>query len=188
MTADAPRGAGRPPLGAHIVLVGLPGAGKTTVGRLAAENMGVPFLDFDAEVERRERIPVSEIFLVRGERYFRRLERELTAEVRRKPPMLLAPGGGWMIDPTNVALLRPPSRIIHLQVGVATALSRLGPERALRPLLSGDAPQERLAGLSMVRTPVYDTADTAIDTEVITPQEVASIVGELATRWGWPIG
>jgi shikimate kinase len=186
---EAPRASRRrPPLGAHIVLVGLPGAGKSTVGQLAADLLGVPFLDFDAELERREGMPVSEIFLVRGERYFRRLERELTAEVRRKPPMLLAPGGGWMIDPANVALVRPPSRIIHLRVGVEAALSRLGPDRALRPLLTGDEPQERLAGLSKARTPVYETADAEIDTQPLVPQEVASAVGELATHWAWPIG
>jgi shikimate kinase len=170
------------------VLVGLPGAGKTTVGRIAAGMLAVPFLDFDEEIERREGMPVAEIFMVRGEPFFRRLEKELTAEVRRKPPMLLAPGGGWMAHAANVALLRPPSRIIHLQVGVGAALRRLGPSRARRPLLAGDRPEERLQALSRERGPVYAEADVAVNTEDIAAQEVAMFVTELATRWGWPIG
>ena len=190
MTGDAAPGGRRPPSvrGAHIVLVGLPGAGKTTVGRIAAGELGAPFLDFDEAIERREGMPVSEIFLVRGEPYFRRLERELTAEVKRKQPMLLAPGGGWMVNPANVALLRPPARIIHLQVSASTALSRLGSARATRPLLAGDEAAERLSVLFRERTPAYAAADAAVDTEDIVAQEVARQVTELATRWGWPIG
>lgn len=189
MTAGPPYDRRRSlPLGAHIVLVGLPGAGKSTVGPLAAAGLKCPFLDFDEEVVRREGMPVSELFLLRGERYFRRLERELTAEVRRKPPMVLAPGGGWVTDPDNVALLRPPSRIIHLRVSVEAALVRLGPQRALRPLLTGDNPSGRLAELQRTRAPAYGLADSAIDTEDIGPQQVASFVIELATGWGWPIG
>jgi shikimate kinase len=175
-------------LGAHIVLVGLPGAGKSTVGPLAAAILGTPFLDFDAEVERREQKPVSEIFMTRGEGYFRWLERELTAEVRRKPPMVLAPGGGWVANRDNLALLRPPARIIHLRVAVETALSRLGPQRAQRPLLAGENPSARLSALLQARSAAYETADAAIDTEDVVPQQVAQKIAELATSWGWPIG
>jgi shikimate kinase len=181
-------GRGGPVRGAHLVLVGLPGAGKSTVGLLASRQLGTPFLDFDDEIERREGMSAAEIFLLRGEPYFRQLERELTADLKRKPPMVLAPGGGWMVNPANVALLRPPSRIIHLQVGVEVALDRLGSARERRPLLAGEKPAERLAALLRERAPAYGTADAAVDTQTITAQEVARFIGELATGWGWPIG
>ena len=89
----------------HIVLVGLPGSGKSTVGPLLAEQLGAPFMDLDAEIERRQRMSVSEIFASVGEEAFRAMERAMTQELVTRPPMVIAPGGGWMADLENVALL-----------------------------------------------------------------------------------
>lgn len=93
-----------------------------------------------------------------------------------------------MADEVNVSLLRPPARIIHLDVSVSTALSRLGPEIDWRPLLAGAAAGSRLASIAAARMPLYSRADAVINTETLTPQQVASFGLRLASAWGWPIG
>jgi shikimate kinase len=172
----------------RVVLVGLPGSGKSTVGALLARQLGAAFMDLDAEIERRERMTVSEIFASRGEEAFRAMERAITQELATRPAMVISPGGGWMIDPTNVALLRPPARIIHLVVSVPTALERLGPDIERPPLLAEPAAKGRLETLAAARMPLYSRADSEINTENITPQQVANFGLRLASAWGWPIG
>lgn len=176
------------PTGHHLVLVGLPGAGKSTVGRLVAEMAGCAFLDLDREIERRAGLAVVDIFREQGEPAFRKLERELTAELRAAPGAVLAPGGGWIVDPANVAQLRPPSRIVHLRVTPDVALARLGDDVTSRPLLmKGDA-RHNLALLEWQRMPSYALADAVVDTQMMEPQRVALVLRELASRWGWPVG
>src|SRR5687768_16001733 len=94
----------------HLVLVGLPGVGKTTIGRGAARSLARRFLDFDAEIERREGRPVLEIFRDRGEEHFRALEVALTREFSTTGGMVLSPGGGWITQTESVELLRPAGR------------------------------------------------------------------------------
>ena len=165
----------------HIVLVGLPGVGKTTVGRGVAARLGRPFLDFDEELERREGRTVTAIFAERGEAYFRALERSLTEELATAPPMVLAPGGGWITNPGVVALLRPPSSIMYLAASPATALRRLGRARDDRPLLQGPDPLAALGGLLARREAEYRAADHVIDTDLLDAQGVIEKVVVLAT-------
>src|SRR5687767_1646822 len=149
----APHGVGAQHDG-HIVLIGLPGAGKSTIGRSVADRLGRPFLDFDTEIERREGLSVARIFAERGEPAFRTLEVALTRELVAAPPMVLAPGGGWVTNPGVIDLLRPPARIVHLRVSPTEAVRRLSRARIVRPLLLGPDPQavmhdlwDRRAGL-----------------------------------------
>ena len=172
----------------HLVLVGLPGSGKSTVGPLLAHELGAAFTDLDVEIERRERMTISEIFAARGEAEFRAMERAITLELVTRPPMVISTGGGWIVDPENVALLRPPARIIHLVVSVRTALARLGPGINRRPLLADPAAKARLEALATARLPLYSRADSEIDTENLTPQQVVTFGLRLASAWGWPIG
>jgi shikimate kinase len=166
---------GRP----HIILVGLPGAGKSVVGRAVAEQLGRSFLDFDLEIERREGIPIGEIFGQKGEGHFRALEHALTEELRLFGNMILAPGGGWVTNTDVVALLRPPARIIYLKVSPARALQRLGPERATRPLLTRPDPLGELQRLFNERRAAYESADHVIETEILDTPMVVKRVAQL---------
>lgn len=166
------------PNNAHIVLVGLPGSGKSTVGALLATKLGRPFLDFDAEIERRQGMPISQIFGERGEPAFRELERVLTEEVKEQDSMVLAPGGGWVSDPKTVSILRPPSKLIYLRVRPETALKRLGAATASRPLLNRPDPLAELNNLLEQRRMAYQGAELEIGTEMITPEQVTEQIAE----------
>jgi shikimate kinase len=167
------------PLG-HLVLVGLPGAGKSSVGRQVARRLGRPFFDFDAELERREGLTVSQLFAERGEGAFRLLESALTGELIHGEPAVFAPGGGWITNPGVVALVRPPGRIIHLRVSPAGALRRLGSARASRPLLMESDPVAVMARLWDRRGALYALADAEVDTEAVDFKRVTSQVLQLA--------
>jgi shikimate kinase len=168
----------------HLILVGLPGSGKTTVGQAVAAKTGRTFLDLDLEIERREGESVSQIFGEKGEQYFRRREREVTEELALLGNMVVSPGGGWMMSPEVVALVRPPSRIVYLKVSPETALTRLGPSRSARPLLSRPDPLGELKRLFAARRPIYETADSVVDTELYSLQRVIEKVIELASMAG----
>ena len=168
----------------HLILVGLPGAGKSTVGAMLAEQLKRGFLDFDHEIERREGATIAALFGQRGEEYFRAKERELTEELRLVGNMILSPGGGWITNPDVVALLRPPGHIIYLRVRPETAIKRLGPERATRPLLMRPDPLGELRRLLQERESLYQAADHVIDTDRLSAQQVMTKVAELATARG----
>ena len=165
----------------HLILVGLPGSGKSTVGRAVATKLDRTFLDFDLEIERREGKSISEIFGEQGEAYFRTKEVALTKELQQVGNMVLAPGGGWITNPDVVGLLRPPGRLIYLRVQPETALHRLGNRRVLRPLLSRPDPGNELERLLGQRRAAYEAADHVIDTELYSLQRVIEKVMELAS-------
>src|SRR3954463_8377956 len=100
----------------HLILIGLPGSGKTTVGQAVAQKTGRTFLDIDLEIERREGKSISQIFGEKGEAYFRKREREVTEELTLVGNMIVAPGGGWAADRAVVNILRPPSILVYLKV------------------------------------------------------------------------
>lgn len=160
----------------HVVLVGLPGSGKSTVGSLLSERLGRTFLDFDQEIARRQGMSVAEIFAMHGEHRFRELEQSLTRELLEFGNMILAPGGGWIGQPETVALLRPRSTLIYLRLRPHTALRRMGSRHANRPLLQRPDPLAELERLMAARKAAYEAADVVIDVERLTPQQVTSII------------
>ena len=168
----------------HVVLVGLPGSGKTTVGEGVAQALGRPFLDLDREIERREGMTIAQIFGERGEYAFRQLERAITEELSELGGMILSPGGGWIASPENVVLLRPPARLIYLRVKLETAIKRLGPERSVRPLLVRPDPLGELRRLFEARRAAYEAADDTVETERLTAQQVIETVTQLIRRDG----
>lgn len=168
----------------HLVLVGLPGAGKTTVGAPLAQALGRLFVDLDAEIERREGKTVREIFAELGEPHFRKREREITRKLRDREPLVIAPGGGWVADPANIALLKPPARLVYLKVRPSVALARLGKVRGTRPLLSRPDPLAEISRLLEERRAAYESADMTVDTELYDLQGVIAKIGELASADG----
>jgi shikimate kinase len=163
--------------GRHVILVGLPGAGKSTVGPLVARALGCAFLDLDLELERRVGSSVAEQFARDGEAAFRAREAAISREMVGAPPMVLAPGGGWLANSAAAAPLRPVGRIIYLRTSPSAALARLGEAIADRPLLSSAAdPLTALEALLIRRSEAYEAADHVLDTDGRSPAEVADSV------------
>lgn len=164
--------ASRAPDPKHLVLVGLPGAGKTAVGEHLADRLRRPFVDFDVELERRAGVTVSEIFAREGESAFRAAEAALAGELSGRPdPHVLAPGGGCLANPAAAATLRPAGRIIYLRVSAESAVRRMGPEVARRPLVAGGDPVGAVRTLLRRRESLYGTADLILDTDALTLAE-----------------
>jgi len=165
----------------HLILVGLPGAGKTSAGEALAERLNRSFLDFDREIERRESASIAELFAIRGEHYFRERELEVTLELRQCGNMVVAPGGGWVTNKGVVDILRPPARLIYLKVKPETALARLGAARAARPLLSRPDPLGELKRLLAEREQLYAQADHVVSAEVVDIKRLVDKLVELAS-------
>jgi shikimate kinase len=161
--------------------VGLPGVGKTTLGRAVAHKLDRSFLDLDAELERRELASVAEIFASRGEPHFRALERALTEELREVGHMILAPGGGWIANPGCLELLRPQAQMIYLKARPATVVARLGAAVSGRPLLSRTDPVAEMVNLLKAREPLYLQSDHTVNTESIPIPKLVDLIVELAT-------
>ncbi len=172
----------------HILLVGLPGAGKSTLAPLLAERLGITFVDLDQEIARATGRSVAEIFALDGEAIFRRLEREATERLVTSPSSVVSPGGGWITQPDVVALVRPPGRIIHLRVSPPVALARMGQSVSQRPLLSRPDPLAALEAIWAARGKSYATADAVLDTETLSLQELVSQSAALASAWGVGVG
>jgi shikimate kinase len=167
----------------HLILVGLPGVGKTTLGRAAARQLSRPFLDFDQEIERRAGMSVREIFRLKGEEHFRELEFELTKELSASGGMVLSPGGGWITQRGSVELLRSAGRIIYLRASPEAVARRLRRVET-RPLLAGRDPVVALRELYAKRQALYETADVVLDTQGLARQQLIAKIVELASTVG----
>ena len=160
----------------HLVLVGLMGAGKTSVGRVCAERLGRPFVDTDDVVEALAQMTVAEIFAAYGEPRFRELERQAVADVCASPaPLVIACGGGVAVDPENRTRLTAAGSVVGLRARVAVLAARVG-DGATRPLLTPD-PRTSLSRLAAAREAAYEAAaDVTVDTGDRTVDEVVDAV------------
>ena len=161
-----------------IVLVGVPGAGKTTVGKLLAKNMGIDFFDSDQVIESRAGKSVSDIFTQDGEPAFRKLEHDVIVELLDSNNVVLALGGGSLGNDETRAKVKDATTV-WLVAGLAQAVDRVGMNRN-RPLLLGNV-RGQLADLMAAREPFYkEVAAIAVDTSKLNPSEVVTeIVSEL---------
>jgi shikimate kinase len=164
-----------------LALIGLMGAGKTSVARVLGERLGVSVADLDGMIEAIEGCSVAELFERAGEAWFRRRESELLAEALRSGVRIVACGGGVVLDPAQRALLRDRCTVVWLEVDPAEAARRVTAQHAdparVRPLLAGDAPEARLLALLEARSPLYaEAAHVRVSTQGRTPEQVADAV------------
>ena len=145
-----------------IVLVGLMGAGKTSVGKRLAAELDLPFRDGDEEIEKAAGLTVPEIFELYGEERFREGERRVMARLLKSPPHVLATGGGAFMDEATRAAIKDVAVSVWLKADIEVLAKRVG-RKDTRPLLTGQDPKDVLSRLAEVREPVYATADLTIE-------------------------
>ena len=159
---DAPARTAAPVLTRPVVLVGLMGAGKTSVGLRLAHLLGAGFIDSDDEIEKAANLTVSEIFARYGEPHFRAGERRVLARILAGPPAVVATGGGAFMDDETRALVLKGAVSVWLRATLDVLVHRTA-GRGRRPLLNRGNPREVLAGLMEKRYPVYAQADLTVD-------------------------
>jgi shikimate kinase/3-dehydroquinate synthase len=171
--------------GRSIVLVGLMGAGKTSIGRRLAARLGMPFRDADAEIEAAAGCTIPELFSRYGERAFRDGERRVIRRLLAGDPLVLAFGGGAFMDPETRAVTRDEAISVWLRCPVNTLIRRVA-GRDNRPLLADGDPEEILQRLMDVRYPVYAEADIVVDCCDETPDHTTSQVLQTLLQWRAP--
>ncbi len=148
----------------NIFLVGPMGAGKTTIGRQLAEALGMDFVDSDQAIEARTGATIPWIFDVEGEAGFRKREKAMIDELTRRQNVVLATGGGAVLDPENRRHLQSRGTVIYLHADIDQLLERTRKDRN-RPLLQTDDPRARLEALMAERDPLYrEVADIILET------------------------
>lgn len=166
-----------------IALVGLMGVGKSTVGRRLAQRLGLPFVDGDDAIESSARMTVSDIFAQLGEAEFRAGEARVMRRLLEGPPIVLATGGGAILNPETRDLMKQHATSVWLRADLKVVVQRVQ-RRDTRPLLRGKDPYQALSALAEVRYPLYATADVTVDVGAgAHAQAVEAIVAALKDYW-----
>ncbi len=162
-----------------IALLGVRGAGKSTVGAALARRLGRRFVEVDHEIEEAAGLPLGEVFALHGEAYYRRVEREVLTRLLADPsPCVLATGGSIVNDPTNYALLRTRARTIWLRARPEDHWNRVVAQGDPRPMAENPHAFEELRALLAARSKLYARADHTIDTSGRTLKQVVADVAE----------
>jgi shikimate kinase len=166
-----------------IVLVGMMGVGKSSVGRRLAGRLSVPFVDADSEIEKAAGMTIPEIFARHGEAYFRSGEARVLARLLESGPQVLATGGGAFMNPDTRALVALKGVSVWLNADLDVLLRRTSKRRSDRPLLQTDDPAETLRALLAEREPTYALADLTVQSREV-PHEaiVADVLTALAAH------
>ncbi len=167
----------------HIVLVGLPGAGKSAVGKLVAEALGAKVIDIDGLLVREMGMPISQIFGMVGEARFREMERDAVKAAQDGDPCVIVPGGGWSAQPGQLDAAKQTCLTIYLKCSAATATKRSEQGEA-RPLLAGVDPGQKMRALLLEREPFYLQAHHQVNGESGPAEAVVAEVMALARQHG----
>lgn len=147
-----------------VFLVGMPGSGKTTIGRGLARELGLPFVDLDQQIEERCGVKIPVIFEIEGEPGFRKRESQVLDEVTQQPGIVLATGGGAILAPENRRQLASRGRVVYLRASIDELYRRTARDRS-RPLLATADPRAKLKELLAARAALYEAiAHLVVDT------------------------
>lgn len=162
----------------NIILVGFMGTGKTAVGKELAKRLKMKFVDMDDIIEEREGMKISEIFVKKGEPYFRKVEKEVAKEISEQPNLVVAAGGGAVIDEENVKNLKSNGVMICLTASPDKIMERTK-GYSHRPLLDVSDPSKSISELLAKRAAYYARANYQVDTTNLTVDEVVKKITEL---------
>lgn len=169
---------------ANVALIGFMGAGKTSVGRLVAENLGFEFLDTDELIQARAGRTIADIFAKEGEPAFRALEKQVVQELAARKKTVISTGGGLPTNPENLAALKAYALVVCLWASPGKIWERVK-NQSHRPLLHDADPQKKIRELLAAREPFYKQADVLINTDLRSVREAAQQITlqfKLATR------
>lgn len=168
-----------------IVLIGMMGVGKSSIGRRLGARLGIPFVDADVEIERAAGMSIADIFARHGEAAFRSGEARVIARLLNSGPQVLATGGGAVMDPATRALIQERGVSIWLSAEFELLLRRISKRKAERPMLQTADPAATLRELLAAREPIYALADLTVQSRDV-PHDavVAEIVERLADFLG----
>lgn len=166
----------------NIYFIGLMGAGKTTIGRLLAKQLGLNFYDSDCEIERKTGVKIPLIFELEGEDGFRKREAAIIEELSQLHPIVMATGGGAILLPENCHFLKGNGKVIYLRANVHDLWQRTRNDKT-RPLLQGGNLRQKLEQLHQERDPIYTKlADFIVDTGVQSAAEITNEIEQLLNQ------
>jgi len=165
----------------NIVLVGFMGTGKTAVGKRLAKKLGMKYISTDEEIEAKEKRPINDIFAKDGENYFRKIEKETVKKISAMQDVVIAAGGGAVLDEENMKNFRKNSIIICLNATAEEILKRTE-SFAHRPLLNVPDPLAKIKSLLESRAPYYAKADYTVDTTGKNRDKVVDEIVEIVRR------
>jgi len=166
----------------NVVLTGFMATGKSSVGRRLAVRLGYEFLDLDPLIEAKAGMPIPQIFTTQGEAIFRELEARMVEQAATRTGCVIATGGGAIVDPRNLEILKRSGVVIALTASPDVILSRIGGGDD-RPMLRGGEKRERIRLLLKERALAYARADLIVDTSDRTMDEVVDHLVSLLTRF-----
>ena len=165
-----------PGTGSHVALLGLRGAGKSSVGPLLAARLGCPFVELDGRIEATTGLQIGEIFQMHGEAYYRATERSVLAKELAGPPAVLAVGGGLVTDPSSFALLRSRARTVWLRAAPEEHWQRVLAQGDTRPMADNERAFVDLRRILDDREPLYRLSDIVVETSLRSVTEVVERV------------
>lgn len=165
----------------NIVLIGFMGSGKTAVGRALADNQGLNFIDTDSEIEKNLDLSVKEIFHGHGESHFRSIESKIIKEISEITGNVISCGGGVVLNPENIELLKKNGKLIWLDASAETIIGRVDIDK--RPLLQGKDPEGTIKNLLAGRRNLYESAaDMVVNTDGRSIGQIAENIQDLIRK------